>query len=453
MRKRHRKISLLVLALSGLQLVTAEAQELSAEPAMTLHQCMEYAVSHSTKMRLQAADRHDEQWLRRKAIMEVFTPSVSASSYLYNQYGRNLDPETNTYITVTSFHNGYSASAGITLFDGFQSINNLKMAATAVKMGVSREQQTRDEICLATMEAYCNVLYYTELEAVLEGQVSTTQTARDRAMRQEELGQKGHADVLQMESELAQKQYQLITARNQKSNALLTLKDVMFWPANDALRIDSRLSEPEFTPVLMAELSETAKQLLPSAELAKMSVNKAKLDLKSARGAYAPTLDLHGGWSTSYFTYPGRADYHSASFKDQFRNNAGEYLQLSLSIPIFDQLRRRTNLNLKKSAVIRAQAEYDQKMRDIENEVFRAVSDRDGAQAAYQQAHKLAMVQEEAYHLSTKQYEVGLISAIEYQTASQTYLNAKAERMNTLLQLKIKDAVVRYYSGESYINQ
>ena len=126
---------------------------------------------------------------------------------------------------------------------------------------------------------------------------------------------------------------------------------------------------------------------------------------------------------------------------------------MQLSISIFDQFRRRTNLQQKKNALARAEAQYDQTMRDIENEVRRAVSDRDGAQAAFHQAERLADVQQVAYQLSTKQFETGLISAIEYQTASQTYLNAMAERMNSLLQLKIKDAVVRYYNGEPYINQ
>ena len=51
----------------------------------------------------------------------------------------------------------------------------------------------------------------------------------------------------------------------------------------------------------------------------------------------------------------------------------------------------------------------------------------------------------EAFNLSAKQFEKGLISAIEYQTASQTYLNAMAGRTNSLLQLRIKDAVVQYY--------
>lgn len=428
------------------------AQEKHETP-MTLRECMEYAVSNSTKMRIESANRNDEQWQRRHALMSLFTPSVDAQSYAYNQYGRNLDPETNTYNTITTFHNGYSVSAGITLFDGFQSVNNLKMASTAAKMGISREQQTSDEICLATMEAFYNVIYYTELLSVLEGQVATAEKARDKAVRQEELGQKGHADVLQMESELAQKQYQLITTRNMRNDAMITLKDVMFWPVGDELVIDNSIAEPTFTPVLLSEISSSAKLNLPDAEIALMNKKQAVLDLKSARGAYSPTLGLYAGWSTTYYTYPGMKDYSPASFSEQWRNNRGEYVQLALSIPIFDQLRRRTTLKTKKNALVRAEAEYDQKMRDIENEVARAVSDRDGAQAAYQQADKLAEVQQEAFRLSTKQFENGLISAIEFQTASQNYLQAMAERINNLLKLRIKDSLVRYYRGESYLSQ
>ena len=66
--------------------------------------------------------------------MKVFTPEISAQTYAYNQYGRNLDPETNTYNNVTTFYNGYSANAGFTLFDGFQSVNNMRMAKTAARL-------------------------------------------------------------------------------------------------------------------------------------------------------------------------------------------------------------------------------------------------------------------------------------------------------------------------------
>lgn len=449
----NRSKSMIVALMLTMMPSMTEAQENVAPKIMTLHDCMEYAVSNSTKMRIEAADRNDEQWQRRQSIMAVFTPHVKAETYAYNQYGRNLDPETNTYNDVTTFYNGYNANAGFTLFDGFQSVNNMRMAKTAAKMGISKEMQTRDEICLATMEAYYNVIYYTKLEAVIAEQVATAQTSHEKAKRQEELGQKSHADVVQMESELAKKEYQLTNARNQKEQATLTLKDVMFWPVRDELVIDHNISEPLLNEVEALELSESAKQILPSAAIATLNRRKATLDLKSARGAYSPTLSFYAGWSTTYYTYPGKEGYKAIPFGEQFRNNRGEYIQLSLSFTIFDQLRRRTTIQNKKNALRRAEAEYDQKMRDIENEVVRAVSDRDGAQAAYRQADRLAAVEQEAFQLSSKQYETGLISAIEYQTASQSYLNAMAERMNSLLKLRLKDAVVRYYNGEAYISQ
>ena len=171
MKQNKRNSLLAALVVAWMLPSLAEAQEAGQAKTMTLRECMEYAVSNSTKMRIEAADRNDEQWLRRQAIMKVFTPEISAQTYAYNQYGRNLDPETNTYNNVTTFYNGYSANAGFTLFDGFQSVNNMRMAKTAARMGVSKEQQTRDEICLATMEAYYNVIYYTKLEEVLAEQV------------------------------------------------------------------------------------------------------------------------------------------------------------------------------------------------------------------------------------------------------------------------------------------
>ena len=447
--KRNYYIFSWLICLWTADTLTGWAQE-PGDAVMTLRDCMEYAISHATKMRIEAADRNDERWQRRQKIMEVFTPYIDAQTYAYNQYGRNLDPETNNYNNVTTFYNGYSISAGLTLFDGFKALNNMRLASTVAKMGLSKEQQTKDKICLATMEAYYNVIYYTELEKVLIQQEETAQNARDKAVRQEALGQKGHADVMQMESELAQKAYQHINATNQKNNAIITLKDVMFWPTEDELRIDQYIEEPLAGLVSTTDLIESAKNCLPSAEIATLNVKQANLDLQMARGSYSPKLSLYGGWSTTYYTYPGMEGYKAQSFSDQFRNNAGEYVQLSLSFPIFDQLQRRTLLHQKKNALSRAKAECDQTMRDIENEVARAINDRDGAFAAFQQTDKLATYQQEAFFLSSKQYDNGLISAIEYQSASQTYLNAMAERINALLLLKIKEEVVRYYRGEGY---
>ena len=92
-------------------------------------------------------------------------------------------------------------------------------------------------------------------------------------------------------------------------------------------------------------------------------------------------------------------------------------------------------------------------MREVEAEVLRAIKDRDGAESAYFQAEKRANVQEEAFSHNSRKFELGLISSIEYKTASESYLKAKAERLNALLQFYLKKHVVSYYNGISYIDQ
>ena len=423
---------------------------------MDLKACMNYAVEHSTKMRVQQADNRDAQIDRRDAILAAFTPQVSGNTYAYYNFGRSIDPETNTYTVVTSFHNGYSLSAGIELFNGFRAVNNLKITKTAQQMGLTKEQQVEDQICLATMEAYCNVLYYTELEKALRGQVVTAEKALQLATRQEELGQKSHADVVQMQSDLAERQYQLTTCRNNLNNAFITLKDVMFWPIGEPMKIDVSIAQQMLlvtAPVDAQTMVAQARQTMPSVLLAEGTMKNAQLALKTAKWQLLPSLALYGGWSSSYFTYPGRDGYVPTPYFDQIKNNRGEYVQLSLNIPIYDRLSSHSNIAKRKNAYDRAQADYDQALRDVEAEVLRAVADRDGAADALKQAETRAALQQEAFALNGKRFEQGLISSIEYQAASNNYLNALAEQLNARLQYFIKNSVVNYYKGISYINQ
>ena len=441
--------------------------------AMDLKACMRYAVEHSTKMRIAHADNRDAQIDRRDAILAAFTPEIDGSTYAYSNFGRSIDPETNTYIRTTSFHNGYSLSAGINLFNGFQAVNNLKITKTAQLMGLTKEQQTEDQICLATMEAYCNVLYYTEMQEALQAQVATAENAVQLATRQEQLGQKSHADVVQMQSDLAERQYQLTTCRNNLNNAVITLKDVMFWPIEKPLKIDVLASMssrvPSATDTLtrsfvrydMAEgargsieaIVNQAKTNMPAVLLAEGTMKNARLALKTARWQLLPRLSLYGGWSSSYFTYPGMEGYVPTPYLEQLKNNGGEYVQLSLSIPIFDRLSKHSNIAKRKNAFDRAQADYEQALQTVEAEVRRAIADRDGSADALRQADTRAELQQEAFTLNTKRFEQGLISSIEYQTASNNYLNALAEQLNARLQYFIKNSVVNYYGGIHYIEQ
>ncbi|MGN1233346.1 MAG: TolC family protein [Candidatus Cryptobacteroides sp.] len=424
---------------------------------LSLKECMQYALDKSAKVRIQAADVDDARIARRDAILKAFTPSVEAGSYAYSNFGRSVDPETNTYVSTTSFNNGYSISGGIVLFNGFEAINNVKVSRTSLMMGVEQEQKLRDEICLATMEAFCNVVYYSKLSDIVEGQVRTLKDALSLVRRQEELGQKGYADVVQTEADLADMEYNLIVARNKLADARITLKDIMFWDEDNELEINMEGIENQSAPVLGEENAEEvagfAVEHNPSVLIAKGKLDNARLDLRTAKWKFSPQLSFYAGWSTSYYTYPGLKDYSPMPYTQQFRNNGGEYLQVSLSFPIFDRLRLFSNLKRMKNSFRKAEAEYDTAVRQVESEVERAVQDRDGAGSALIQAERRESVQEEAWRLNVKKFEQGLISAIDFRKASENLLNAKAERLNAMLKWRLKSSVVQYYNGISYIDQ
>ena len=47
----------------------------------------------------------------------------------------------------------------------------------------------------------------------------------------------------------------------------------------------------------------------------------------------------------------------------------------------------------------------------------------------------------------------GMVSLVDYQTITNSFLNAQAEELNALLQYYLKSSVVKYYNGISYIEQ
>ena len=439
-------ISVCVAAI-GLFAVNAGAQE---PRVMSLHDCMEHAISNSTKMRIQQAAVGDAQIDRRDAALALFTPQISANTYAYYNFGRSIDPQTNTYFNTTSFHNNYGVSAGYDLFDGFKAVNNYKISKTGLLIADSQEKQVEADICLAVMEAYYNVVYYKRLVDVYEEQVSVAEQALVKARRQEELGQKGHADVVQMEADLADRQYDLTNTRNMYESQRMTLADLMFWPLDEELVIDTSMPVWQAEQGVADEAVSFALEHNPAVKIASMQELNAKRELNTAKWQTLPSLGLYAGWSTSYYTYQGS---QTAPFQAQFKNNGGEYVEVSLSIPIWNRMSKHSTISRKQHALEKASATLDQTLRDVESEVRRAVQDRDGAATAYRQAQRKAEVQEEAYTLNLKKLEQGLISPLEFQTANNNYLKAQADEMDSLFKYLIKQAVVRYYNGVEYVNQ
>lgn len=130
----------------GMLLLVATTSK--AQKVWTLDDCINYALQHSAAVQKSrvAADNARQD---RGAAAGGFIPTVSASVSGQFSWGRNVDPETNTYNTITTFYNGYSVSSSLTLFDGMRTWNEFRKARLAVKQHHIRllaTQQRRYEV-------------------------------------------------------------------------------------------------------------------------------------------------------------------------------------------------------------------------------------------------------------------------------------------------------------------
>lgn len=83
----------------------------AAEP-WSVERCMEYAAEYSHTVRLQQYDLDASRTERTRAI-GAFLPEVYGSVGAQMNFGRAIDPETNTYTDVNTFYNGYGLQASL----------------------------------------------------------------------------------------------------------------------------------------------------------------------------------------------------------------------------------------------------------------------------------------------------------------------------------------------------
>ena len=423
----------------------------AAEAApMSLEECMRYAVEHSPAVRRQDYTNRN---YRQDYIESVaaLVPSVSGSVGASTSFGRSVDPETNTYTDVSNFDNSYSVSGQIPVFAGLTGINTVRAARVMRLQGVEELQLARDEIALKTMQAYFDVVYYTESVRLAREQLETSTAELEKSRKLFELGLKSAADVAEVESQQASDDYLLTQQENNLALAEIALSEAMNYPADRPLRIDTAV-EIE-TPAGVAPFDEVLGNALeynPKAVAARHDVRHSKLQFSIAKGNLYPSIYVGGGYSTNFFmSLDNRSLY--ASFPNQFRDNRGFYVSAQLNIPIFGGLARRTSMNRARNNWRIAEQTRTETLRTLQCEVAQAYQQMLGYGKEFVQASKKSDAARLAYEAVAGKYERGMVSAIDLQTAADKLLQARSERLRARLQYIIKVRLVAYYNGEPLI--
>lgn len=426
--------------------VIAAALPLSASEPWTVERCMLYAADHSHGVRQQQFALEASRAAKTQAI-GAFLPSVYGSVDGQMNFGRAIDPSTNTYTDVSTLYNGYGLQASLVVFDGLQRYNNLRLAKANEAMGRSGVRAEKDDVALKVYKAYMDLVY-------CEGAVSQTAKKRDESrelLRQTsvmaEVGQKSDADVAQMRATLAADEYELAHMQSQTTKARLALKQLMGFPVDSALAV----IQPSFDDEILtaedaSQISAFAATDNPRILKAQQNVEAARYSLRAARGALLPTISLSGGVSTSFFRNMDKGGH--ASFSSQFRNNAGEYVGLSLSIPLFDRLATYSTIRRRKTALLQAQENLAYEQSELRRIIVEAASDVANSTKEVEKMQEQVEADSIASRLTTRKYEEGLASSIDVKTAAVTLLQSRVRLLQSQLTMAYNKKLLAYYKGE-----
>lgn len=419
----------------------------SANTALwTAKMCMRYAVEHNRNVRQRSLELDNRKEDKTRAIGQ-FLPGISAGSNVNFNFGRSVDPETNTYKSVSTFNNGYSLSASLTLFRGGSLVATLKQSQIGVLLGKAALEEVQDNIAAETYEAYINAVYSIEATEIARMKLADTDSLLHKTVIMEKLGMKGAADVAQVRAQRAEDAYLFTQQENRCEMAILTLRQIMNLEEDIDIEVERNIPEIAADKHSVYNTSDISidGSNNPGLRISFLQMQNSALDRQHAWANLLPTLSAGAGWSTSYYKTRHVDGY--PSFSEQFKNNKGTYFGFSLSIPIFNRLSSITALRKARNTHRIAQEQYETKMENLQKTIAQALLDCEGAYKETLLMEEKVSADELAYNITRRKYEEGLMTPLDVQTTSTTLLNSRTRLLQCRLTYRLKCKMLDYYQG------
>lgn len=430
------------------------AGRLFGQSVWELDRCIEYAWDNNLSVHTQELGVRIQKTDYLQANNNLL-PSLSAESYLNQNYGRSIDPSTNTYIDVQFLNNSYGVYAAVDIFSGFMKINTILMEKFNYQAESNRLQQVKNEVAFSVINSYFDVLLKEGLTSIAGENFQLSRDQLDYTTKLVNVGRKAGTDLLEIEANLAADSFLLVQSRHLLEQAFLDLKYRMNYPLEDNLDIDTiifSLFSDSLDTLSMNELFGMASVTLPNMKVAGNQLFAAKKAVSVSQGAFSPKIGFYAGWYSAYATTLKDANDQVIPFSGQISNNGSEYLSLGIEIPLFSRLSKYTSLSRSKLLYQQAKVQYDDEAHKLQMGVEKSLTDWRSARAEYASAQKQLLQSRKAFEAAEKKLEKGLINIIEYYIQKNKVFRAKTEVLRTGLQVLLKERYIRFLMTGSLLS-
>lgn len=397
----------------------ASAQTDSA--SWTYAQCLDYAQAHNISIqKVMLGERTAAIDLAESKA--AWYPTLDfATSHSYANYPFGAGSK-NTY------NSNYGVNAAWNVYDGGVRTGNIKKDKLQQEISRINTGDALRSLETDLLQVYINILYAREAIVICREAAKLSEAQADRARQLMEAGRLSRVDYARLNSQYEQDKYSLVSAQSTFDTRRMELKqllqlglDTVVNPSNvdwSAAQVLAPLPDIDesYKLALATDLNIRGLELQKSVALA---------DVDIAKAGRMPKISLSAGVGTGWMT-PGIA------FGTGLKNNFGENIGLSLSVPIFDNDKTKSAVARARVAEEESQLDIDQRRRDLSQLVENWYIDTRSAQARYRAAESQLESARLTDELTNEQFNLGYVNTVELMDAHNSY----TESRHALLQAK-----------------
>ena len=419
----------------------------------SLQQCIDYAIEHNIQLKQnEIAEQQGAADLAQKRA-ELF-PSLSFSTTQSISY-RPLQESASNIVTNGIANNStnkftengnYGLNASWTVWDGGANYKNVKAQKLQNQISALTTQATVNSIQEQITQLYIQILYSKDALEVNRSMAETAQSQHERGKEMFEQGQISKADLTQLESQAASAEYDCVATQTQIANYTRQLKELL--EITDGRKFDIqgiRTADDVATQIIpnVGEVYQAALNSRPEIQSGRLNVDAAELDIDIAKAGYYPSISITAGIGDSH--YSGSRESAGEQMKQNLNASAG----VTLSIPIFDNKRNKTNL--KKAKLTKMDSELQ--LQDQQKQLYSTIEEYWLNAYNNQQQYVASLAQlksaQSSYELLDEQFKNGLKNIVELMNGRDELMSAQQNKLqsqyNTLLHIQL----LKFYKGES----
>lgn len=443
MKQRTLCFITILAAASGLY-----AQEASKQ--WSLQDCIDYALEKNIKLQQDKIALEESDVDVKTAKASLF-PSLSFNTghnVINRPYQQNSSTVSGTEIissdSKTTYNGNYSLNAQWTLWNGGRRLNNIKQQKTTRDIASLSVSETENMLQEEITKLFVQILYADESVKINK---STLETSEANFKRGEELFKEGSiskADLAQLESQVGNDKYQLVTSESTLRNYKLQLKQLLELDGTDEMTLAlPTLSDEQVMKVLpsQADVYQTALTTRPEIQSGQLSIDNAKLGIKTAKAGYMPTISLSA--SSSSTTNSASTNNWAQQMKYGWNNMIG----VSLSIPIFDNRQNKSNVQKAKLQYSNSQLNLATKQKELYSTVETLWLDALNAQQQYAAADTKLKSSQTSYDMVSEQFTLGMKNTVELLTEKNNLQSAQQQRLQAKYMAVLDRALLDFYAG------